>query len=355
MLPFLRQKAQILLGIDISSTAVKLLELSKSGERYRVESYGVEPLPANAVVEKNIADVEGVGDAIARLVSHARPGAKVAAVAVAGSAVITKTIEMDASLSEDEMESQLKVEADQYIPFPLDEVRMDFEITGPVEGNPDRVEVLIAASRTENVEMRTDALEIGGLQAKVVDVEAYAMERAFQLVQPQLPDADELDTVAVFDIGATMTTLNVLHEGRTVYTREQLFGGKQLTEEIQRRYGISMEEAGLAKKTGELPDDYESEVLQPFKEAIVQQVNRSLQFFYGSTQFNEVDYILLAGGSASIAGLPDLIQEKVGVGCSVANPFTDMALSNKVSANAITSDAPALMIACGLALRSFEQ
>lgn len=355
MLPFLRQKAQILLGIDISSTAVKLLELSKSGERYRVESYGVEPLPANAVVEKNIADVEGVGDAIARLVSLARPGVKTGAVAVAGSAVITKTIEMDASLSEDEMETQLKVEADQYIPFPLDEVRMDFEVIGPVEGNPDRVEVLIAASRTENVEMRTDALEIGGLQAKVVDVEAYAMERAFQLVQPQLPDADELDTVAVFDIGATMTTLNVLHEGRTVYTREQLFGGKQLTEEIQRRYGISMEEAGLAKKTGELPDDYESEVLQPFKEAIVQQVNRSLQFFYGSTQFNEVDYILLAGGSASIAGLPDLIQEKVGVGCSVANPFTDMALSNKVSANAITNDAPALMIACGLALRSFDQ
>lgn len=355
MLPFLRQKAQILLGIDISSTAVKLLELSKSGDRYRVESYGVEPLPANAVVEKNITDVEGVGDAIARLVSNARPGVKNAAVAVAGSAVITKTIEMDASLSEDEMENLLKVEADQYIPFPLDEVRMDFEPMEAVEGNPDKVEVLIAASRTENVEMRTDALEIGGLQAKVVDVEAYAMERAFQLVHLQLPDADELETVAVFDIGATMTTLNVLHEGRTVYTREQLFGGKQLTEEIQRRYGISMEEAGLAKKTGELPDDYESEVLQPFKEAIVQQVNRSLQFFYGSTQFNEVDYVLLAGGSASIAGLPDLIQEKVGVGCSLANPFTDMALSNKVSANAITNDAPALMIACGLALRSFDQ
>ena len=177
MLPFLRKKAQTLLGIDISSTAVKLLELSKSGNRYKVESYGVEPLPANAVVEKNISDVEGVGDAIARLVSRARPGVKTAAVAVSGSAVITKLIEMDASLSEDEMESQLKVEADQYIPFPLDEVRMDFQVMGPVEGNDERVEVLVAASRTENVEMRTDALEIGGLQAKAVDVEAYAMER----------------------------------------------------------------------------------------------------------------------------------------------------------------------------------
>lgn len=355
MLPLFRKKSQILLGIDISSTAVKLLELSKSGGRYRVESYGVEPLPANAVQEKNITDIEGVGDAVSRLVSRARPGTKLAAAAVAGSAVITKVIEMDSNLTEDEMETQLKVEADQYIPFPLDEVRMDFQAIGPSEKNPDRNDVLIAASRTENVEARSDALEIGGLEGKVVDVEAYAMERAFQMVLPQLPNAEELETVAVFDIGATMTTLNVFHQGRTVYTREQLFGGKQLTEEIQRRYGISMEEAGLAKKTGELPDDYETEVLQPFKDAIVQQVNRSLQFFYGSTQFNEVDYILLAGGSASIAGLPDLIQEKVGAACSVANPFTDMALSSKISATAIANDAPALMIACGLALRSFDQ
>ena len=278
-----------------------------------------------------------------------------AAVAVAGSAVITKLIEMDAAYGEDEIENQLKIEADQYIPFPLDEVRMDFEVLGESENNPDKVDVLLAASRTENVEMREDALEIGGLQAKVVDVEAYAMERAFQLVLPQLPNAAELETVALFDIGATMTTLNVFHQGRTVYTREQLFGGKQLTEEIQRRYGISMEEAGLAKKTGELPDDYESEVLQPFKDAIVQQVNRSLQFFYGSTQFNEVDYILLAGGSASIASLSELIQDKVGAACSVSNPFTDMTLSNKVSASAIANDAPAMMIACGLALRSFDQ
>ena len=253
------------------------------------------------------------------------------------------------------MENQLRVEADQYIPFPLDEVRMDFQVMGESEKNPDRNDVLIAASRIENVEARTDALEMGGLEVKVMDIEAYSMERAFQLVLPQLPNSEEIETVAVFDVGATMTTLNVFHKGRTVYTREQLFGGKQLTEEIQRRYGISMDEAGLAKKTGELPDDYETEVLQPFKEAIVQQVNRSLQFFYGSSQFNEVDYILLAGGSSAIDGLPELVQEKVGSACSVANPFTDMALSSKVSATAIESDAPALMIACGLALRSFDQ
>ena len=343
-----------MLGVDISSTAVKLLELSRSGGRFKVESYAVEPLAADTVVEKNITDVAGVGVVMARGVGRARPGGEAAAVAVPGSATITKVIEMDASLSEDDMETQLRVEADQYIPFPLDEVRMDFQVLGATEDTPDRVEVLVVASRTENVEMRADALEIGNLQAKVVDVEAYAMERAFQLVAPTLPNADELETVAVFDIGATMTTLNVFHQGRSVYTREQLFGGKQLTEEIQRRYGISMEEAGLAKKTGELPEDYESEVLQPFKDAIVQQINRSLQFFYGSTQFNQVDYILLAGGSASITGLPALIQDKVGAGCSLADPFAGMSKAGKVNVRALANDAPAMMIACGLALRSFE-
>ncbi len=354
MLPFLGKRAQKLLGIDISTTAVKLLELSRSGDQYRIESYGVEPLPPNAVVEKNINDVEAVGDVVARLVARTRPGIKSAAVAVSGAAVITKTIEMDANLNDDEREMQLRVEADQHIPFPLDEVRMDFQVLGEVEDNPNRVEVLLVASRTENVELRTDALEIGGLKPTVVDIEAYAMERAFQLVINDLPNADEIETVAIFDVGATMSTLNVLHQGRMVYNRDQAFGGKQLTEEIQRRYGISMEEAGLAKKTGELPDDYESEVLQPFKEATVQQANRSLQFFFGSTQFNEVDHVLLAGGTSSIPGLVDMVQEKVGANCSVANPFSDMTLSNKVSTSAIANDAPALMIACGLAMREWR-
>jgi len=348
------KKANSLLGIDISSTSVKLLELSRSGNRYKVEAYAVEPLPANAVVEKNIAELEGVGQALARVLVKARSSAKTAAVAVAGSAVITKTIEMDAALSEDEMESQLKVEADQYIPYPLEEVAIDFEVQGNSARNPERVDVLLAACRKENVEVREAALALAGLTARVVDVEAYALERAFGLLEPALVDGEGPLTVAVVDIGATMTTLSVLHNGRIIYTREQLFGGRQLTEEIQRRYGLSMEEAGLAKKQGGLPDDYVMEVLQPFKDAVVQQVSRSLQFFFAAGQFNDVDYILLAGGTASISGLDQLIQQRLGTPAMVANPFADMALSSKVNAGALASDAPALMIACGLALRSFD-
>lgn len=354
MFGLLKKKPNVLLGLDISSTSVKLLELSRNNGRYRVEAYAVEPLPPNAVVEKNISDVEGVGEAIKRVVSRSNAQARQAAVAVAGSAVITKTIEMDASLSDDDMENQITVEADQYIPYPLDEVAIDFEVQGLSERNPEQVEVLLAACRRENVEMRQAALELGGLKPAVVDIEAHAMKRAFELIKPQLGANPQELVVAIIDIGATMTTLSVLADDRSIYTREQLFGGKQLTEEIQRRYSLSFEEAGLAKKQGGLPDDYDEEVLQPFKEAVLQQVTRSLQFFFSSSQYDDVDYIVLAGGTASIDGLGDMIENKLGTPTLIANPFVDMALANKVDADALANDAPAMMIACGLAMRSFD-
>ena len=348
------KSSNVLLGLDISSTSVKLLELAESGGGYRVESYAVEPLPPNAVVEKNIGDVEGVGEAIKRVLTRSKAGSKRAAVAVAGSAVITKTIEMDAGLSDDDMENQITVEADQYIPYPLDEVAIDFEVQGLSERNPDQVEVLLAACRKENVEMREASLELGSLKPAVVDIEAHAMMRAFELIKPQLGSNPEDLVVAIIDIGATMTTLSVLADDKSIYTREQLFGGKQLTEEIQRRYSLSFEEAGLAKKQGGLPDDYEDEVQQPFKEAVLQQVTRSLQFFFSSSQYDDVDYIVLAGGTASIDGMADLIENKLGTPTVIANPFMEMSLSSKVDANALANDAPAMMIACGLALRSFD-
>jgi len=344
-----------LLGLDISSTAVKLLELSLSGDRYRVESYAVEPLPQNAVSERNITDIDAVGNSVRKAVKRSGSKAKLAAVAVAGSAVITKVITMPASYSEDDMEVQIQLEADQYIPFPLEEVYLDFQILGPSEKNPESVDVLLAASRSENVDGRVAALEVAGLSPKVVDIEAYCMESAFSLVDDQIAGGGEGKTIAVVDVGATMTTLNVLHDQRIIYTREQVFGGRQLTEEIQRRYGLSFEEAGRAKREGGLPDNFVPEVLEPFKEAMAQQVSRSLQFFFSSSQYDRVDQIVLSGGSSSISEVNELIQAKIGTPTLVANPFTHMALAAKVSPQALSNDAPSMMIACGLAMRGFDQ
>ena len=347
------KKQKPVLGLDISSTAVKMLEISRYGDGFRVENYSVKPLPPNAVVEKNIADVEAVAQVVKAVVQSSRSKIKDAAVAVAGSSVITKLIEMPGDLNEDALETQISIEADQYIPYPLDEVAIDFDVQGLSEKNPGQVEVLLAACRRENVDMRSSLLELADLNPKVVDVEAYAMERAFLLVQEQLEDQEE-QVVAVVDVGATMTTLSVLVDGKTIYTREQLFGGRQLTEEIQRRYGLSAEEAGLAKKQGGLPDDYELEVLEPFKDAVIQQVTRSLQFFFSSSQYNDVDHIVMAGGVASLSGLVNLLEEKLGTSATVADPFAHMAVASRVNSTALANDAPALMIATGLALRSFD-
>jgi len=353
ILGFLEQKAKPVLGLDISSTSVKLLELSRHGDSYRVECYAVKALPPNAVVEKNITDIEAVAEVVQYLAKQVKSKVKDAAVAVAGSAVITKVIEMPSGLSDDAMETQIALEADQYIPYPLEEVAIDFEVQGVSERNPEMMDVLLAACRRENVDLRADVLTAAELLPRVVDVEAYTMERAFSLIIEQLEEQDD-QVVAVIDIGATMTTLSVLSNGRTIYTREQLFGGKQLTEEIQRRYGLSTEEAGLAKKQGGLPDDYEIEVLAPFKDAVVQQVTRSLQFFFSSSQYNDVDHIVLAGGVAAMEGLAGIIEEKLGTATTVANPFANMSVSPKVNAVALANDAPSLMIATGLAMRSFD-
>lgn len=342
-----------LLGLDISSTTVKLLELSRTGNTYRVESYAVCSLPQDAVIEKAINDVDGVASAVRSVVAQSRSKLKHASAAVAGSAVITKLIDMPAGLNEEELETQLTLEADQYIPYPLDEVAIDFEVLGVSADRADMVEVLLAACRRETIDARVEAIEAADLVPRVMDVEAYAMERAFGLIKDQL-DLGNSSLVAIVDIGATMTTLSVLKDGSTIYTREQLFGGKQLTDEIMRRYGLPLEEAGLAKKQGGLPDDYEPELLDPFRDAVVQQVTRSLQLFFSSSQYNDVDYIIMAGGVSYMEGLAELVHEKLDTPAVVANPFAEMTISSRVNAVALGADAPAMMIACGLALRSFD-
>jgi len=351
-----RNKPRIL-GIDISSTSIKLVELAKTDKGYRVESLAVEPLPANAVVEKNIQDVEAVGETLQKALKKSGSKCKFTAVAVAGSAVITKIITMPSTLTENDMEMQIELEADQYIPYPLEEINLDFQILGPTKGNPETVDVLLAASRSENVELRTAATSIAGLVTRIVDIEAYTIENAARLLAPEeLRNADENNpfVLAVIDIGATMTSLNVMENGDLIYTREQAFGGKQLTEEIMRRYGLAYEEAGRLKKVGGLPDNYIPEVLEPFKETMAQQVSRFLQFFYTAGQHQTVSMIALAGGCAAIPGIDELIESTLGIKTIISNPFTNMELSSRVNAQALSNDAPALMIACGLAMRSFD-
>ena len=352
MVSLFSKKNHALLGIDISSSTIKLLELSKTGAKYKVENYSSRPLPDGALVEKNIANLDAVGEEMLKLSTLIKTGSTKAAVAVPGAAVITKTIEMNASMSDAEMENQISVEADQYIPYPLDEVALDFERQGPSEKNEDMVEVLLAACKKENVDTRVAALEIGGFEAKVVDIEAYAMERAFNLMCEQM-ELDKEGLTAVIDIGATMTTMYILRDGVSIYTREQVFGGAQLSMEIQNRYGLSKAEADNALVNNDLPEGFEYDVLKPFIHEMSEQIGRTLQFFFSSSQYNDVDLIVLAGGSASTAGLSDMVQEELGTRTVVANPLAKMGVANKVNKKQLQNDAASLMMACGLAIRGF--
>ena len=352
MLRLYRKPNKGLVGVDISSTTVKLLELSVKNGRYWVESYALLPLPENSVVEKSILNSEAVGDALERVVNLSNPRSTNVAIAVPTSMVINKIIEMDADMTDEEREVQIRMDAEQYIPFPLDEVSLDFEVLPDRLANPNRVNVLLVATRTENVETRIEVLELSGLNAKIADVESYAMERAFAVFADTLPMG--ANTVGILDIGHTMTTLSVMQKGKIIYAREQVFGGRQLTQDVQSRYGLSFEEAGRAKKERSLPDDYDTEVLEPFLDAVVQQAARSLQFFFSSSQFNEIDHILLAGGNANIPGLAKLLQQKLGYRVTIANPFLQMGFSPQIDIKKIENDASSLMVACGLALRSFD-
>ncbi|MFQ6021474.1 MAG: pilus assembly protein PilM [Acidiferrobacterales bacterium] len=346
---------QPVIGIDVSSSACKVLELSRADEHLRVERYAVEPLPQNSVVEHAITEVEQVASAVERAVKRSGTRCKHAAVAVAGAHVITKTIRMPANLNDSELQTQIEMEADHYIPYPLDEVNMDYQVLGPAEDNAEELEVLMAACRKEIVDDYVAVIQAHGLTPAVVDIETYAMENAYSLIAQHMPGGGMEKTVAMLDVGATTTNINVIHNNRSVYSRDHTFGGRQLTEEIQRRYGLSYEEAGLAKKQGGLPDNYQTDVLRPFMEAMCQEAMRALQFFYSSSPFNSVDQLLMAGGCAQIPGIDEMVAARIGVPAMVANPFASMSLASRIKPQMLANDAPSLMISCGLALRSFEQ
>jgi type IV pilus assembly protein PilM len=351
----LPQRSHPALGLDISSSSVKLLELRQHGDGFSVESYAAEPLPEDAVVEKRIIHPEKVADAIQRAVKRARTSTRDAVIAVSGSSVITKVINMPSAMPEDEMEEQIKLQADQYIPYPTEEVNLDFQVLGSANGGQDMADVLLAACRTDTVEERISAIELAELTPRVVDIEAHALENASTLLTPQMPQGGKKQTIAIVDMGATTTTLQILHDLQTVYTREQFFGGRALIDELARCYNMSAEEAQRAQRQNALPQGYETDVLEGFVSDMVQQIDNSLQFFFSSkAEYDTIDQIMLAGGCANIPQIDRTVAERVGIPAVVAEPLAKMRIATKARTGLSKNDAATLLIACGLAMRAFD-
>ena len=355
-LDFLQTSTPPLIGVDISSSSVKMLELSQAPKKggLIVERYAIEPLPADAVSDGNINNLDAVSESLQR--AWKRMGTRIRNVSLAlpAATVISKKSMLPGGLREDDLEYQVETEANQYIPFALEEVNLDFQVIGPSATNPEEIEVLLAASRKVNVEDRVAAAQAAGLRTVVMDVEPYAAEAALEQICAQLPGGAVDQCVAVADIGATVMNVNVLRNGQSVYARDQQVGGAQLTAQIQAAFGLTTEEAEAAKRNGGLPENYESDVLVPFRENLAMEIARALQFFFTSTQYNEVDYVVLSGGCAALAGLDEAVATRTQASTLVANPFQLMSLSSRIKPRQLQADAPALMIACGLAMRRFD-
>jgi type IV pilus assembly protein PilM len=352
---FNRQPAP-LLGLDISSSSVKLVELgrNKAGQ-WVLERCAVEQLERGWITDGNVEKFDEVAEAIRKVVKKSGSRTKNVAMALPASAVITKKIVLPGGLSDAELEIQVESEANQYIPFSLDEVSLDFCVVGPSATSVGDVDVLIAASRKEKVQDRQGLAEAAGLKPMVIDVESYASRLATRRLVEQLPENGKDAMVALFELGAMTTSMQVMRNEEVVYDRDQAFGGAQLTQLIVRQYGFSPEEAESKKRSGELPEDYDASVLRPFVENMAQEIGRALQFFFTSTPHNRVDYVMLAGGSSSLPGLTEAVTAQTSFACQVLNPFDGMNLAGGIRENKLRREAPSYLSACGLAMRRFMQ
>jgi type IV pilus assembly protein PilM len=343
-------------GLDVSSSSVKLVELGRSGSGDLVlERLGSEPFEKGWIVDGQIEKFDDVAGAVRRVVDKSGTRTKNVVLAMPQSAVITKKIMLPAGLREEEMEIQVESEANQYIPFSLDEVSLDFCVIGPSATSAGDMEVLIAASRKDRVQDRQGLAEAAGLKPVVMDVESYASRLAMGRVIGALPNEGRDALVALFEIGADTTSLKVLRDDDMLYDRDQAFGGAQLTQLISRQYGFSFEEAEQKKVGGDLPEDYESSILAPFVDSLSQEIGRALQYFFTSTPHHKVHYVMLAGGTATLPGLKERVTELTGFASMVVNPFENMQLGSGIRESKVRRDAPAYLTACGLAMRRFMQ
>ena len=350
-----KMKVPTLIGLDVSSSAIKLVELGQAGRgRYSIDRYVIEPLPKDAVADGNVARMEDVVDVLKQAWTRMGTRSRHVVMALPATSVISKKVVMPDGLTEDEMEARIMVEAAQVVPFSLDEVNLDFQVLGPAVSSGD-VDVLLVASRKEKIEDRVAVAEAAGLKVHVMDTEFNAMQTAFEGMAHVFPDNGKGQTVALIDVGSTTMHILVFANQSVVYSREQSFGGNQLTQDIQRRYGMTYDEAEKLKCGHEKPDRYSFEVLQPFIETLALEIGRALQMFVASTSYSKVDYIVLAGGTAILPGLDEAVASRTEASTMVANPFAGMSRGSEVLVDQLANDAPALMVACGLALRRFDE
>jgi type IV pilus assembly protein PilM len=353
-------KSEGMMGIDISSTGIKLVELGKTRSGYELKSLAVVPLPRDAIVENTIIDSMAVSQALLDAIELARPSSRNAAIAVSGNAVIIKTVSMHTA-TEFELETQIEYEADQHVPYDIDDVYLDFQIQGESADDPNSMDVVLVACKREVVEDYQLVLSEAGITAKCVDCAVFALENAAELTDEHnvidsasqvLPDEDA-EVHALINIGANLININVLINGQMSFVRDQFYGGQNLTEEIQKEHGIgyqAAEQMKLENFSGVNP-----EALERFYVGLTSELVRSLDFYSANHAEFPVQKLLLSGGCALIPGIATELEQRLGIEATVLRPFPSVqASSRKFDADYLDRIGPMLMMPIGLAMRGFD-
>lgn len=343
-------------GVDISASSIKLVQLNqnKNGQ-YSLEHCAIEPLERGWIEDGNVENFDAVVAALKRIVKSSGATARRVAIAMPMSVVSTKKIQLASGFTEREMEEQVEIEAAQYIPFPLEEVSLDFYVMGATSDEEGAdVDILLAAARKDKVVDRQAIAEEAGLSVGVIDVDMYASRLAAIHAISNLGLGSK-SIVAVFQIGGSSTTVQVLRDGDSVYERELGFGGDQLTESMTRQYGFTWQEAETKKRSGDVPKDFLTTLVPEFVDNVSGEVARTLQLFLTSTIYGRVDHILLSGGASIVPGLDVQISRQSGYPASVLDPFEGMKIGRGVRQRRLDQEAPSYLTACGLAMRRFQE
>jgi len=348
-------KKNELFGLDIGSSSLKLAEVRRAGRGYQLINAGMVSLPQEAIVEGAVMNAPAVVDAILELLNKHKPGTRNVATAVSGHSVIIKKISLP-RMSKEELEQSIQWEAEQYIPFNIQEVNLDYQILSgrrekdAKEGN-EQMDLLLVAAKRDLVEDYASLLREADLRPVLMDVASFAVENMVEANE----ELDDDEVIAVFNIGASITNVNVFRRGASLFTRDIHFGGNQYTEQIQKKAHVSFQEAESRKRgaaESARANDVVRDAIDGVTESLLNELQRSLEFFLASADGEKIDRILLCGGGAALAGLPLKMQNRLGTSVELANPFKSITADpNRLETNSLQEIAPLMGVSVGLAIR----
>ena len=350
---FFEIKKQPLVGIDISSSSVKIVSLSKKENEYILDGYSIKPIPTGSIVDGNITDIDSLGAVVLDALNESNSNIKNVACCIPNSKIITKNINLPTSIPETELEGQVQTEMTKHIPYALEEINLDFQFNKQI--NEDVNEFTVIATKSENIDSLIAVLELAELTPKIVDVEIYAVENALNFISKINKNFSINSALGIVDIGISATKLSVLDNGKLTYTREQTFGGKQLLNELQRSLGLSLKDSRELLRTTDNLESAHQSILDNFMTSATQEIERALQLFYSSENAIRLDRIVLAGGFSSINGLSHKVTTGSGTQSFVISPFTEISISESIEKSKLANDQPALLTAMGLAIRGLNE